>query len=255
MTLTENGWTQIDRPGANFTAPNGWRVDVRDSATATVFDYIAKRWHAEIEPITVIGGWRDGTPIAGTTRMSNHTAGLAMDINPHRHTYEYTRRQAGRPYIETFTAAQIDTLHQIKADLAQLAGGKRVITLGIDYKPGRRDGMHVEVRCSAETLHAAAEAIRRQGSKPTPVKDAWADGVLKKGDRGEPVADLQRYFLSVFPAYPPVKRMRAGYGADGVFGAELEAVVREYQKRVGLAADGVVGKATLKQLATHGWHR
>lgn len=254
MTLTENGWTMIDEPGAWFKAPNGWRVNVRNADAAALFEHIAGRWHNEIEPITVIGGWRKGTPIAGTKRMSNHTAGLAIDINPHLHTYEYTRKLQGRPYIETFTDKQLATLHKIKDDLQDLAGA-RVITLGIDYKPPRRDGMHVEVRCSAETLRKAADAIRDAADEDNTGKgDAWADGVLKIGDRGEPVADLQRFFLAVFPAYPSVKTARR-WGADGVFGKDTAAVVEEFQARTGLTADGVVGKDTLATLARYGFKR
>lgn len=254
--LTENGWTVIDAPGASFVAPNGWRVDVRDEDTAIVFGYIAKRWHEEIEPITRIGGWRKGTPIAGTSRMSNHTAGLAMDINPHLHTYEFTRKRAGLPYIETFTEKQIDTLHGIQKDLQRMAGS-RVITLGIDYRSPRRDGMHVEVRCTAAVLKRAADVIRAAQKKDDakPQEPAWADGVLKNGDRGEPVEQLQKFFLAVFPSYESVKAMKAGYGADGVFGAELDAVVAEFQERVKIKADSVVGANTIRHLEKYGYKK
>ena len=89
-------------------------------------------------------------------------------------------------------------------------------------------------------------------SAPTPAGE-WADGVLKKGDRGEAVRDLQGFMARVFPGYPTVKAMLAGWGVDGSFGNELHAVVREFQQRVGITADGVVGRNTLRHLARFGY--
>ena len=82
---TENGWTAVKKPLGRFVAPNGWGVMVRDADAATVFDWAADQWQ-KIEPVRIIGGWRDGTLIAGTKRVSNHAAGLATGcrIEPRR---------------------------------------------------------------------------------------------------------------------------------------------------------------------------
>jgi hypothetical protein len=53
--------------------------------------------------------------------------------------------------------------------------------------------------------------------------------VLKRGDRGDAVRQVQRAL---------------GVGADGVFGPQTELAVKRFQKREGLAVDGVVGPAT-----------
>ena len=63
---------------------------------------------------------------------------------------------------------------------------------------------------------------------------------LKKGSRGDDVVTLQRVLA--------MKGYDLG-GADGVFGRRTKAVVKRFQRRRGLRADGVVGPATTRALA------
>ncbi len=63
--------------------------------------------------------------------------------------------------------------------------------------------------------------------------------VLKNGSRGSEVKEVQR------------RLKRWGYyngAVDGVFGQSTKAAVIQFQKKNGLKADGVVGKATYKAL-------
>jgi peptidoglycan hydrolase-like protein with peptidoglycan-binding domain len=53
--------------------------------------------------------------------------------------------------------------------------------------------------------------------------------LLKKGSKGEEVKELQKAL---------------GVGADGIFGAGTEAVVKKFQEDNGLDADGMVGNKT-----------
>jgi hypothetical protein len=57
--------------------------------------------------------------------------------------------------------------------------------------------------------------------------------VLKKGSRGDAVRALQR---------------RLGIPADGIFGRATRAAVRRFQRRHGLVVDGIVGPATRRAL-------
>jgi peptidoglycan hydrolase-like protein with peptidoglycan-binding domain len=57
--------------------------------------------------------------------------------------------------------------------------------------------------------------------------------------RGEPVRKLQLGLLRLNPLALPV------YGADGIFGSETEAAVKEFQGNSGLDTDGMIGKLTL----------
>ena len=62
---------------------------------------------------------------------------------------------------------------------------------------------------------------------------------LKKGSRGPAVQELQRKLISL------------GYiteGIDGIFGANTDQAVRQFQKAHGLKVDGIVGPATKKAL-------
>lgn len=60
---------------------------------------------------------------------------------------------------------------------------------------------------------------------------------LGKGDSGADVAELQKKLISLGYKLPK-------YGADGDFGSETDAAVRQFQTDNKLAADGIAGKLT-----------
>lgn len=64
---------------------------------------------------------------------------------------------------------------------------------------------------------------------------------LKRGSKGEKVKELQELLLKLGYKLPK-------YGADGDFGKETEAAVKQFQKDWGLKEDGVVGPATYERL-------
>jgi peptidoglycan hydrolase-like protein with peptidoglycan-binding domain len=68
---------------------------------------------------------------------------------------------------------------------------------------------------------------------------------LKRGASGAGVAELQR-ILRDFDFQLPIS-FSSGQ-ADGVFGAETEAVVREFQRLTKLMADGIVGAKTMQRI-------
>jgi lysozyme len=78
------------------------------------------------------------------------------------------------------------------------------------------------------------------GSVSMPPDDAMSDGVLRRGERGEAVANLQRDLIRC--GFQPGK-------PDGVFGYGTEAALIAYQKSAGLVADGIAGPKTLAKLA------
>jgi peptidoglycan hydrolase-like protein with peptidoglycan-binding domain len=68
---------------------------------------------------------------------------------------------------------------------------------------------------------------------------------LARGATGEPVAILQDLFSDLGYTF----KISFSKGSwDGIFGAETEGVVRQFQKSKGLAADGMVGPMTLGAL-------
>jgi peptidoglycan hydrolase-like protein with peptidoglycan-binding domain len=72
-----------------------------------------------------------------------------------------------------------------------------------------------------------------------PPDDALSDGVLRRGERGEAVANLQR----------ELTRLGFKVAADGVFGYGTEAALMKFQTAFGLTADGIAGPKTLAKLA------
>jgi hypothetical protein len=69
--------------------------------------------------------------------------------------------------------------------------------------------------------------------------------VLKDGSAGNGVKKVQRGLNEKFPAYADLK-------VDGKFGPATEKSVKEFQRRSGLKADGVVGKKTYAELKKYG---
>lgn len=76
----------------------------------------------------------------------------------------------------------------------------------------------------------------RVGSSSTPVSASKA--VLKVGSTGSKVKEWQAFLKKDYPAY-------AGkLVVDGVFGQATLAATKEFQRRSGIAADGIVGAGT-----------
>lgn len=68
---------------------------------------------------------------------------------------------------------------------------------------------------------------------------------LKRGSKGRRVRNLQAGLNRVFPSYSKL-------GVDGIYGPATQKVVKEFQRRSGIAADGIVGRNTRKELAKYG---
>ncbi|WP_370318591.1 N-acetylmuramidase domain-containing protein [Oricola sp.] len=85
---------------------------------------------------------------------------------------------------------------------------------------------------------AAAHTKHKRGGAP-----AAAGDMLRRGDRGEAVKDLQRALTAA--GYPIAQ--------DGVFGPATAGAVERFQSARGLGADGIAGPATFDALGkTHG---
>ena len=86
-----------------------------------------------------------------------------------------------------------------------------------------------------------------------PVESAKPVSVLKKGSKGARVKALQQGLNRVFPAY---RKAVAPKGmlltVDGVYGDHTARWVMEFQRRVGLKPDAIVGDKTVASLARHG---
>lgn len=73
------------------------------------------------------------------------------------------------------------------------------------------------------------------------------DIVIKKGDKGDKVEDIQRYLISQGFNMP-----NSTNSPDGTFGPETEKMVKEFQKKNNLKPTGVVNDATMRLLKKGG---
>ncbi len=110
-------------------------------------------------------------------------------------------------------------------------------------KKSIKRGLVTFTACLAITLSATAIANRSnqpvsQTFEATEVVASTA-AVLRQGSKGGEVKEVQRR-LKLWGYY--------NGSVDGVFGAGTKAAVVAFQKKNGLTADGVVGKATYKAL-------
>lgn len=164
-------------------------------------------------------------PIAGTSTPSNHSWGLAIDLNwsdnPMQRTFktdipprvvamwEALGFYWGGRYQKTPDTMHMEFLYRPDDVPALVVKAKAYLHVVPDPKPDPSD--------PDSQWHKAVNA--RPGAR-----------ILERYDRGTDVALLQR-FLGVKPA-------------DGDFGADTVSAVRRYQKMLGLGVDAVVGPKT-----------
>ncbi len=76
-------------------------------------------------------------------------------------------------------------------------------------------------------------------------QEAYPGTPLRRGSTGDPVRYVQ-FMLNGFQklVYPEMKKLKV----DGIYGAESEANILQYQLHKGLSADGIVGRNTWNML-------
>jgi hypothetical protein len=133
------GIVRLEVGGVEF--PGG----VRQGDCYTVLRWVAEQWHATVERL--VDGWCWGYAYRenrNAGNLSNHASGTALDFNAPRHP----NGKRG-----TFTAAQVKAVRRI----LDFCDG--VIVWGEDFT-GTPDGMHVEIKGSADRVAAVARKIR-----------------------------------------------------------------------------------------------
>jgi|JI10StandDraft_1071094.scaffolds.fasta_scaffold17527_4 hypothetical protein len=200
----------------------GWPSDNRAAMHKVVAGGVALLVHREIAPIvealvneTVGRGYQlhsgqcwgyANRAIAGTNRPSNHSWGLAIDLNS-------TTNPMG-PTLVTDMPPWLPDLWI-----------RRGFRWGGAYR-GRKDAMHFEYMGSpADARRVAGEVSAAVGSSRP---------LLRTGAAGAPVRQLQ----ALLNAAGAVLKV------DGSFGPATLAAVKAFQQRAGLIVDGVVGRQT-----------
>ncbi|MGG3955679.1 peptidoglycan-binding protein [Bhargavaea massiliensis] len=85
----------------------------------------------------------------------------------------------------------------------------------------------------------AVDSVGRVTYPSNFTNNLWSGQTLKRGDKNDYVKTLQSWLY------------KAGFnpeGIDGVYGANTEKAVKEFQKKAGIAADGIAGKQTYQAL-------
>jgi len=167
-------------------------------------------------------------PITGGREYSLHAYGIALDINWDTNPYRSDNRLVtDMPRIMVGNILRIKTIN-----------GRQVWGWGGNY-PTIKDSMHFEIVCTPDDLATGIDWSTVQ--QPTlRVSEPYRWPLIKRGDRGPAVEQLQRILAVTAPGEP-------GFG---IFGPRTEAIVRAYQQEHGLTVDGIVGRQTWTALLT-----
>ncbi len=211
-----------------------------------IANLILKGWvgwfHRNVESLNNARGFSDEGAWTPTNDVanSNHLSGTAVDINWSDHPF--------RVHNAGFTPAEIA---KVREGLELFEG---TIWWGNDWQ-SPRDAMHFQLNYREGDPRNAAFATKLQNghlgiwsgnpgpvTPPAPPVDIYA----QRGDTGDKVKALQEFFNTNFGSY-------SNLDVDGDFGPQTESVVRNFQSRVGVLADGIVGPLTLAELKKHGF--
>lgn len=142
-------------------------------------------------------------------------------------------------------------LDSIKVKAGQIVNKDTL--LGYTGKTGKATGIHLHLgvkRLSGGDYIDPEKWSKNEYTAPPKAESFFpARGYFKKGDVSPNVAKIAAFMYNYFPAY--TKKEALG----NVYGANLIAAVKEFQKRSGLKVDGYFGKLTLAALEKHGFKK
>lgn len=218
----QNGWPASSSPSAIgitglTVAGHAFPSGVRGGQVHTILGYVARRFHNEVEALATPGNWGyNYRVISGSTSLSNHASGTAMDVNAPRHPLGASG---------TFSSTQVSRIRAI------LSSCNRVVRWGGDYS-GRKDEMHFEINVRPGDSRIAP-LVARIGGSPAPAPTiTWS--TVRSGTTGFRVTVVQHL----------LRARGQSLTVDGVFGSVTVSRVKAFQSSRGLYADGIVGPKT-----------
>jgi hypothetical protein len=163
MTVSQNGWPagRRDLVSPRYVPGTRVRLVVRNGAAGDLLLEVAALYDLLVQDIDQTAddwGYAE-RPIRGSTVVSNHASGTAIDLNA-------TCWMLGQPASVNLDAGQITKVREI---VAAAAG---VVRWGGDYT-GRKDPMHFEIsngHTEADCAHALA-ALRAHYGRPSALQE------------------------------------------------------------------------------------
>lgn len=224
MTNSYNGWPGIESatdPRLTVVEPiPGRKFRVRAGDVATIFNWLIKRFHEEVEPIDtgVLDDWSYAyRKVREGSSLSNHASGTAVDLNATKHPFQ-TRATSN------FTTGQIAAIRAI-LDEAKVNGQEVLRWLD------GHDPMHFEINYISRggtVANVAALAARIQA--PT----VPAVPTVPLSQTFEPLAPHPIEWQNPDGALVRITQEIVGAKADGIRGPKTREATRAHQKRLGI---------------------
>lgn len=287
MAISRNGWDVYASGSHSKLVSFPWITGkVRNGDHYVVLDYIAKRWNAEVEAIRKDWSWGYANrAVRGASVISEHATGTAVDFNAPLHplgkknTFSAGDRAKIRQIMKDVSHAarwggewsRPDDMH------VELIGGNALIGRVADQiragkLPG--DGGAIKPVASNPKPVSKPKPAKAKGTdenrsiqtalKTMGLKVGVIDGVNGPMQKAAVKAFQKHHNLVQDGNWGPVTQKAftlnkavqqalrdEGYTkqtVDGYYGDQTAANVRDYQRRVGLAVDGLAGPKTLKKL-------
>ena len=153
----------------------------------------------------------------------------------------------------TVSDSALNSLIKLCADIAKR---NRLGTL----VPGKNltwHSMYISTTCPGNYLRSKMQYIADEANKinngstvvPVPQTNSFlpAKGYFKRGDVSKNIGKIASFMRKTFPRY--TKQAALG----NIFGPNLQAAIKEFQRRTGLVADGFIGPLTLAKLKAFGF--
>lgn len=206
------GWPTNNSSKVRTVRAAGIAVDVR-AEIAPIVEWLLNETSAQGYGLRHGECWGFANrAIRGTNRPSNHSWGLAVDLNA-----------PANPMSDRL-------ITDMPPSMVSLWKSKQ-FRWGGDYT-GRKDAMHYEFMGTPDDARRIAAELGATAPAPAP---AGASGpLLRRGAKGDAVRRLQQRLVA----------SGARLAVDGDFGPGTEKAVRAFQSARGLQADGVVGPRT-----------
>jgi LysM repeat protein len=172
------------------------------------------------------------------------------DMNRERQLVaQIIKEKTAPPPAPTSPVEPVSKNYVVKAGDTLYSIAKRFVTTVADLmRINKLNDALIKPGQELATSDAPVEApVPPPAPAPTPIPPGTLPYVLpllRLGSVGDTVARLQSELNRVFPAY-------SALSVDGDFGPATERVVKEFQRRAGLTADGVVGPVTWDHLTRH----